>query len=985
MRYRVKVLPCPLTFYLCFCTWLLPASAQSPALGKPIVEVRVEQEGQTIIDPLVVDLIETEVGEPLSMPDVRESMDHLFALGRYDDVQVLQEAVGEGVRVIYRLMPSHPVQQVLYRGNLGLPQAQLSQAVMDRYGALPKVGRLEEAADSLRNFYRDHGYLAASVTPIVEETHEPDRSTVIFSIDAGPRARVARIAVEGLSDADTAALLKRLPIQPGRPYDSVELREALDEYENDMRERGFYEIGVIPLTETTSGGEVQVTIDIRVGPRVTIAFAGDPLPEDVQEELVPVREEGSVDEDLLENASFAIRNYLLARGYRDADATHAREEREGELVIRFNVRRGPRHVVDSIILEGSRALTAGAQRALVPLKSGEPFVEAALEAAAGAIREAYRARGFTRAAVEQTVGLLPPSEAGDRRVAVTLTITEGPRTMVDAVAFEGNTVLSADYLGPLLVTAPGRSYSALQVASDAERIRTDYLDRGYQNVVVEPRVILASDTTRADVRFAISEGPQVMVDHVIILGNERTKRATIERELAFRSGEPLGYSSLIESQRRLSALGLFRRIRITERPHGSEPRRDVIVDVEEAPPTTLGYGGGLEGGLRLRPTAEGGQAEERFELAPRAFFQIGRRNLFGKNRSIDLFTRVSLRARDIVLSPEGIRLQRPMEGEYGFNEYRVLAAYREPRIFDSRADVRVTGVLDQAIRSSFNFKTREIFTEAIVRPSPRYAITGTYSYRHTELFDERFEDDEKPLIDRLFPQVRLSTVSATLLRDTRNDVLDPDRGAFLAAENKVAARAFGSEVGFVRTYLEAFTYRRLPGRRRVITALGARLGAAQGFRRTLPRLDAGGNPVTGPDGRPLLDVVQDLPASERFFAGGDTTVRGFSLDRLGDEQTITESGFPRGGNGRIVLNAELRIALFGGFDGVTFLDAGNVFPRVTNMKLTKLRAAVGFGVRYRSPVGPIRVDLGFNLDRRELVPGRLEQRPVLHISLGQAF
>jgi len=138
--------------------------------------------------------------------------------------------------------------------------------------------------------------------------------------------------------------------------------------------------------------------------------------------------------------------------------------------------------------------------------------------------------------------------------------------------------------------------------------------------------------------------------------------------------------------------------------------------------------------------------------------------------------------------------------------------------------------------------------------------------------------------------------------------------------------------------------------------------------------------------QPFPTVIREIPVSERFFAGGDTTVRGFSLDRLGTAATISEqSGFPAGGNGEIVLNAELRIDLLKGFTGVTFLDAGNIFPLASDVSLTDLRPAAGFGVHYRSPVGPIRVELGFNLAPRELVPGVLERRTVLHISLGQAF
>ena len=114
-------------------------------------------------------------------------------------------------------------------------------------------------------------------------------------------------------------------------------------------------------------------------------------------------------------------------------------------------------------------------------------------------------------------------------------------------------------------------------------------------------------------------------------------------------------------------------------------------------------------------------------------------------------------------------------------------------------------------------------------------------------------------------------------------------------------------------------------------------------------------------------------------------MRGFALDRLGDDSTISDTGFPTGGNGVIVLNGELRVAVIGRIQGVGFLDAGNVVARASDLSLFDLRPAAGFGVRFRSPVGPIRLDLGFKLDRRELSPGRLERRSIWHISLGQAF
>jgi len=958
------------------------ASAQTSSV---IAEVRVEQEGRALDDRVLMRLIETMPGERLSMQEVRETLSHLTSLNRFEDVQVFQEPAAGGIRLRYVLFPLHPVDRIAFRGMLGLPEREIRRVISERFGAAPAATRMDEVTAALRTLFAERGYPTARITPRIEETHQPDRATMAFEIDAGRRATIGRLEVDEVDAGDRRVASGDIGIGAGDPYDTAAIAGALDRYTTALRARGYYEARAVhtPTFEADGSATVRVTIDR--GPLVTVAFAGDPLPEADRDRLVPVRAEGSADEDLLEDANAAIEEYLRARGYRDAEVEYARAEAEGTLTITFTVKRGPRYVVDAVAIDGAAAVPQAELGRLVPIERGQPYVQATATAAAAAIRDAYRARGFTRTTVQIAVTELERVGAADRPVTVRFNIAEGPRTTVSSIAFEGNTVLTDEQLHALMTTAPGRPYSEADIVTARDRIDVEYRNRGYESVVVDPVVTVADNGTRADIRFDITEGPQVVVDDVIIVGNRRTSTETIERELLLRPGEPLGFSARLESQQRLAALGLFRRVVIDELRQGGEPRRDVLVQVEEAPPTTIDYGGGVEGGMRLRPTGESGRAEERFELAPRGFFQVGRRNLGGKNRAVNLFTRVSLRSRDNIISEGGLLVDRAFEGSYGFNEYRVLATYREPRALGTRADALFTGILDQAIRSSFNFITREARAEAGMRLGARYTVAGRYSYEQTRLFNERFTDEEKPLIDRVFPQVRLSKFSGTLIRDSRNDVIDADRGTFLIADTELAARMVGSEVGFVKTYIQGFAYHRLPVERRTVLALGARVGAAHGFRRSVPRIAPDGQPILDSAGRPIVDVVQDLPASERFFAGGDTTVRGFSLDRLGTEQTISPTGFPTGGNGLVVLNGELRVALFGGLGAVGFLDAGNVFQRATDLDLGRLRAAAGFGFFYRSPIGPIRLDLGFKLDRRELSPGRLERRSVLHLSFGQAF
>jgi outer membrane protein insertion porin family len=306
-------------------------------------------------------------------------------------------------------------------------------------------------------------------------------------------------------------------------------------------------------------------------------------------------------------------------------------------------------------------------------------------------------------------------------------------------------------------------------------------------------------------------------------------------------------------------------------------------------------------------------------------------------------------------------------------------------VFGTAADAFLTGTVEQQRRASFNFARRAFSAEAARRLTTEVSIGGNYQIQRTELFDEAIQEADKLLVDRLFPQLRLSSFSSSIVSDSRDDALNPGRGRYLSANAQLAARAIGSEVGLVKSYLTAQVFRSLPRTNQIVFAASARLGTASGFARDVARLDEDGNPVLDQDGQPAVDSIKDLPASERFFAGGDTTVRGFALDQLGTPETIDQNGFPIGGNAVAILNAELRVPIVGGLGLVGFIDTGNVFARTSDLDVREFRSAGGFGVRYRSPVGPIRIDMGFKIRRRELVPGTLESPFAVHISLGQAF
>ena len=966
----------------CLCALVSIHSAEGAVddyLGKSIASVRLVIEGRETGDPAIVRVVETPVGQPLTIAAVRDTISHLFSLGRFDDIRVdATLAADNRVALRYELSPIHPVTGIQFTGvgkAPGIDTGAMRKAVVDRYGTSPSIGQVDEMRQIVGDVLREEGYLHPEIKPRADIAHAPDRATLVFIIEPGPRTVVGEIDIVGTPAVSRAELIGRLKLAPGAPYRRDALNERIDRYVADRHKAGYYEAKVTVTPTLLNGDRIaNLLLSVMPGAHVRVVFKGDLLPENKREELVPVAREGSVDEDLMEDSTNRIEDYLRGQGYRDARAPHARAETNGELVVSFDVTRGREYRVDRLEISGNASLPLSDLAPVLKLRDGQPFAESKLDADIAAIEDLYHRRGFVDAKARSAEEPLPADPgAGFVPLRVRIVINEGPRTMVSGVRIQGNGSVSEAALKDDLGLQPGRPYFDTQLVIDRDAIQRRYADLGYPSVTVDATPNFSGDRTSAAPVFTVREGTRLFVDHVLIVGNVRTNTETIERELQLKPGDALSETAKIETRRRLAALGLFRRIQVGELGHGDEAKHDVVVTVEESPATTVVFGLGGEGRLRIVRTVAAGTSD-RLDVAPRGSFQISRRNLFGKNRSVSLFTSVSVRLQKQQVFTDQDSLT--TNDQFAAPEYRVIGTYVEPRIFNTAADVLVSGTFEQQARSSFNFARRGASAQIKRQVTREVQLFAGYQLQRTRLFDASINPADQPLIDRLFPQVRLSSVSSSAVRDTRDDLVDPGAGEYLSGNVQIAGRHIGSEVGFAKMFLRGQLFRTIPRGKRLVLAGNASLGMATGFAREVTQTDANGVVTTR--------TVADLPASERFFAGGDTTVRGFSLDALGTPATLDKDGFPIGGNATVILNAELRATVWPSVQAVGFFDAGNVFSLATDLDVREMRGAVGFGVRYRSPVGPIRIDLGFKLHREEIA-GRQEGLTALHISLGQAF
>jgi outer membrane protein insertion porin family len=368
-----------------------------------------------------------------------------------------------------------------------------------------------------------------------------------------------------------------------------------------------------------------------------------------------------------------------------------------------------------------------------------------------------------------------------------------------------------------------------------------------------------------------------------------------------KEGEPLGLERLLESQRRLAALGIFDRVSIAEIDPESPGVRSLRVHVEESPRITVAYGIGSAENDPLRGSVE-----------------VTRRNLFGMDRSLSTFARVS------------------------FKGSRFLTTYREPFLFGRRQELFVTAFREEEDRPFFDYVRLGGFVQGSRPLSPGWNLIGRYTYQQTDSFNI-----ENPgQVGREFTTSTFSGPTTTAINDTRDDPLDPRRGHFLTADVQLSHRVLGGDT-FLKGFAQGAVYRRLDAR--TVVAVTGRLGLARTFG---------------------LEESLFLPRPDRFYAGGDYSLRGFETDAVE----------PLGGNALVLGGAELRFSLGRSFSPALFADVGNVYRLVSDFDLGDLRYSAGIGLRYRTAFGPIRVDWAFKLNRR----GK-ESSSHVHLTIGHAF
>jgi outer membrane protein insertion porin family len=444
-----------------------------------------------------------------------------------------------------------------------------------------------------------------------------------------------------------------------------------------------------------------------------------------------------------------------------------------------------------------------------------------------------------------------------------------------------------------------------------ERTLGLYRNRGFRQAVVEIATDLDETGEQGDLSLIIHEGAQTRVDRIIIAGLERTKEEAVRSHIALSADAPLSSQELVETRQGLIGTGLFRDVRIEVLPADPVSRAsDVLIQVEEGPRTTVGYGFGYSERDQVR--VEG---------------QITRHNMLGTNRSASLFGRASFRSNRLIFTFD-------QPDTFGLNLPSFVSAFRE-----------------EEERTSFDFIRLGAGIQVLKRVSSAQTLFFRYNFERTKVFNLEVDPEE---VDREFRNYRISKVSVSSIHDTRDDPQSPTRGEFRLLDVQWAAKFLGTQGPYVKALAQQFWY--VPVGPRLVGVVALRGGVAQSFREDRDAL---------------------IPITERFFAGGANTLRGFGLDEASPQ---TPTGEPVGGNVLMLLNLELRFPILGKLGGVVFSDNGKVYRRLEVIELLNWHYNAGFGFRYDTPFGPLRVDYG-----RKLNPRPDEPLGQWHVSLGHPF
>ena len=906
--------------------------------GRSIVRVDFNPPGQPIPRGELDRLLPLRPGRPLRQEDVHEALQKLFDTGRFADVTIDGEPAGEDVIVRISTTFNYFTEGVTFDGISDPPnRSQLLTASKLELGMLFTESEMAQAVENIRERLRANGLYHSGVRYQVRRNPATGEASVHFLLDAGKHARFDGVQLRGTFDRSPDSIIHATRWRRGfGPFRLPGWREATEsrvqtglervrrDFQNDNRLEVRVTLESLDYHDKTN--TVTPTLVIDNGPLIEVQISGAKVSRGRLRQLIPVFQERTVDRSLLLEGTRNLVDYFQSQGYFDAMVNFEEiSPRPGVQEINYSVLRNDRHKLTGIEIIGNRYFDAGMIRERLGLREAGVlryrhgrYSQDLRDADRAAIRDLYLANGFRD--VQVAVSTEDDYRGQSDEIGVRFDIEEGPQWLVNRVEIQGASEPDAAYLNTLIRSSQGQPYSDTSIAADRDAVLGYYFNNGYPDAAFDWSVTPAALPDRVDLLYVVHPGRRQVVRNVLVRGLETTKPDVVTSRIQIRPGDPISQSSIADTQQKLYDLGIFSKVQTAlQDPDGIEESKTVLFQIDEAAKYSFNTGFGAElarigGGVTTFDAPAGATG-----FSPEVSAGISRLNFLGGPRTLSLQTRVSTIEQRAILS----YLARQFMG----NENLALTV---SGLYDNSNDVR-----------TFSARRWETAVQLAQRLSRANSLQYRLAFRHVAVNNLKISPELVPLLAQ---PVRVGLASMSYIQDRRDNPTDTHHGMFNTVDAGIALPQFGSQTDYARLVLRNSTY--YPLGRDVVLARTLQFGYIQ-----------------------RLGGLAEIPLGERFFAGGATSNRAFPDYQAGPRDL--ETGFPLGGNAMLFHSTELRFPLFGeNIGGVIFHDMGNVYSSVNDISFryhqrdyqdfNYLVHAFGFGIRYRTPVGPIRLDFSYS-------------------------